>query len=448
VTPLDRFARVIAEQDPGRPAVLTPEETVSYEALETRIQACADRFAALGLRPGHRIAIALTTSPRLLALVLGALRCELMVSVLSAALSPADRDRRLRAFQPDYTIGPTGEAVEPPRTSAPSGCAKTVVFWTSGSTGEPKGVVLTADGLAWNARANAGVMEMTSQDRALVLLDGAYCYAMVHQMFSHLGVGGSVVIPRHPVWLPTLEGMLDRLAITTLAVVPSMLNALLGLPAVVERMRHLRLLTIGGAGCPESILAHAHAVLPSTDIRITYGLAEAGPRVCTRRYDPQQTRPGLVGHPLPGVEVRVSADGELLVRSPSNCLGELAGGALRPSGEWIPTGDLAEVGPTGEVRIRGRLKSEIKRGGIRILPSEIEDALRSHPQVLSARVVGVQHPRLGEVPKAYIVPVEGTRPEPGSLASYCMTRLRITSVPVEIDLVPQLPAIVRSWKEV
>ena len=157
--------------------------------------------------------------------------------------------------------------------------------------------------------------------------------------------------------------------------------------------------------------------------------------------DPENAGRGLVGHPLPGVEVCVSADGELLVRSPSNCLGELEDGRLKRSGEWIPTGDLAEIESTGEVRLRGRLKSVIKRGGIRISPAEVEEALRSHPQVLFARVVGVQHPRLGEVPKAYIVPVAGTRPEPRALASYCMSRLRITSVPVEIDLVPQLPAI-------
>ena len=119
------------------------------------------------------------------------------------------------------------------------------------------------------------------------------------------------------------------------------------------------------------------------------------------------------------------------MRSPSVCRGEWVDGKLEPGPDWVHTGDLATIEPTGSVRIRGRLKSLIKRGGIRILPAEIERALCAHPEVLEAKVVGIRHPRLGEVPKAYIVPVSGGAPRSGgSLASFCLDRLRITSVPV------------------
>jgi acyl-CoA synthetase (AMP-forming)/AMP-acid ligase II len=446
---LDDLIARQASVAPTRPALVSRHRTITYGELGPLVGRLAGQLTEAGVGEGHKVALVTMTSPEQVLALLAALRCGAMVSALSAALSESDRERRLAAFDPDLVVGPdvsSGTITAHASRRQRVGWPRSLVFWTGGSTGFPKGVVLRESGVVWNATTNAEVLGLRREDRAIVILDGAYCYAMVHQVFSHLAVGASIAWPDHPLWLPHLAATIRALEPTTLAVVPAVLHAIVSVPAIVTACASLRLVTVGGGAASAALLARARTAFPAVDLRITYGLTEAGPRVCTHSYDPAVAGRGIVGRPMPGVQVRVSA-AELLVRTPSRAVGYMVAGRVKPSSGWLRTGDLGSVEPGGEVRIAGRLKRVINRGGIKIQLEDIETALRGHPDIVEARVVAFEHPRLGEVPRAYIVAAPGGRLDPDSVARYCLERLKLTATPVDIRVVERLPPAPVNWKE-
>lgn len=439
-----------------RPALVSDETQLGYMELRRQVTVVAWNLARLGLEAGHRIALVLPPGPSLIPLLLGALHRGLLVSVLSTTLGPAALAYRLAELAPDLVLHDANELFRLDVLAglgAPRSPESALLLWTSGSLGQPRGVVLSTTAVLWNARRNASVLGLLSTDRTLVVLDAAYCYALIHQIFSHLYVGAAVVLRADTsVQHAQLGPVCVRHQITTLATVPSMLRTLIRLPWLGESLRGLRLLTIGGATIPESLLQETHRTLPGAALFITYGLTEAGPRVCTRRYEPERPLdPGNVGVPIPGIALRVDAAGELWVQSPSVRLGYLRQGLLElaaaPS-DWVATGDLAELQPDGSVRILGRLRPLINRAGVKIAPGEIERILEEHPGVAQARVVAMPHDRLGDVPLAYVVPQPGLAPCPTALMSHCRELLGAAFVPAQVELVAQLPMAFRSWKEV
>lgn len=443
-------------EDSRRPAVITDGHVMRYGELMHKVLFAAAHLARLGLGPGHRLALILPPGPAMLPVLLGALHRGLLVSVLSSSLGPAARTHRLAQFQPDLVLEEPDDlpclhelvGLAPPRSPGAA-----LVLWTSGTSGLPRAVVLTLEAVLWNARRNAEVLRLVPSDRTMVVLDSAYCYALIHQIFSHLRVGAAVVMPTiSPAQQAQLGPACARLQITTLAVVPSILRLLIELPWLGATLQKLRLLTVGGAATPEGLLLKASRALPQTELYVTYGLTEAGPRVCTRRYCPEAAAdPGSVGVPLPGVQVRVDEEGELWVRSPSARLGYLSHGQLEASGpfaEWVRTGDRAEVEPSGSVRILGRIRPIINRAGVKVPPAEIERVLEAHPAVARARVVAMPHGRLGDVPRAYVVPRPGLKPCPVALMGHCRDLLGPAFAPAQVDLVAQLPQDGASWKAV
>lgn len=439
-----------------RPALISDETQLGYMELRRQVTVVAWNLARLGLAAGHRLALVLPPGPSLIPLLLGALHRGLLVSVLSTTLGPAALAYRLAELAPDLVLHDANELFRLDVLAglgAPRSPGSALLLWTSGSMGQPRGVLLTTEAVLWNARRNASALGLLSTDRTLVVLDAAYCYALIHQIFSHLYVGAAVVLradtsAQHA----QLGPVCVRHQITTLAMVPSMLRTLIRLPWLGESLRGLRVLTIGGATIPESLLQETHQTLPAVSLYITYGLTEAGPRVCTRRYQPELTLlAGNVGVPLPGIALRVDAAGELWVQSPSVRLGYVVRGELAlaeaPS-DWVRTGDLAELQPDGSVRVLGRLRPLINRAGVKIAPGEIERILEEHPSVAQARVVAMPHQRLGDVPLAYVVPRPGLSPCPTALMSHCRELLGAAFVPAQVELVAQLPMAFRSWKEV
>lgn len=443
------------DEGPQRPAVISDQSRLSYQELMHQVNLVAWHLARLGLSAGHRLAIILPPGPAFVSLLLGALHRGLLVSILSQTLGPAAREHRLAQLDPDLVLEDAEtlfcrDALSP--LAAPRSPSAALLLWTSGSTGQPRGVALTTDAILWNARSNAGVLGLQPADRTLVVLDAAYCYALIHQIFSHLCVGAAVVLlSDSPAQNAQLGPICLHQQITTLAVVPSILQTLIRLPWLGQSLRSLRLLTLGGAPIPESLPQATGTLLPGAALYITYGLTEAGPRVCTRRYQPDgPPSPGNVGVPLPDIALRVDPSGELWVRSPSVRLGYLRDGLLEPAGEhpeWVATGDLAELHTDGSLRILGRLRPIINRAGVKIPPGEIERVLETHPDVAQARVVAMPHSRLGDVPRAYIVPRPGPAPSATALMSHCRERLGSAFVPAQVDLVTQLPEAPRSWKD-
>jgi acyl-CoA synthetase (AMP-forming)/AMP-acid ligase II len=176
----------------------------------------------------------------------------------------------------------------------------------------------------------------------------------------------------------------------------------------------------------------------------TYGLTEASPVVTAN--PPGDNRPGTIGPALPGIALRV-VDDELHVRGPTVMIGYLdnpaATAACLDDEGWLSTGDLARIEATGHVTLLGRKKDLIVRGGEKIFPDELEEALRRHPDVADAAVVGLADPAYEEVPVAFIVPREPGAPlDIASLDTHCRRELALFKVPrryLAIDVLPRNP---------
>lgn len=440
-----------------RPALVAGDRSTSFGELAQAAAAVAEALAARGLGPGHRLALISAPSADSIALLLGALERGMVVSVLSGSLGEAARRHRIDELRPHLIAASLAdvcgtEQALPAPTLAPLierwEVGPGLVMWTSGTSGAPQGAYLPLPAVLWNAARNGEALGLGPDDRTLLVLDPAYCYGLIHQVLSHLLLGAAVVVPPRPGWIPDVDAVIERHGCTTLAVVPSILQALV--PAA-PRLARLRLVTVGGAPAGEELLAAAQARMPDTALYVTYGLTEAGPRVCTRRWAPGAERAGNVGRPLPGVELTVSDDGELLVNTPSRSPAQVAGGRLVSRQGPIRTGDLAVIEPDGSARILGRRSRAINRGGLKIAPEELERVLCSDARVGAARVVAVPDRRFGEMPMAYVTAREvGRLPDPVRLGVLCREQMGGAWVPKRIEIVDALPAPSgpRSWKEV
>jgi len=347
-----------------------------------------------------------------------------------------------RASAMDVEALPLGEP-GPLRLTVIDDDAALVHLPTSGSTGTPRLVQLSRGAVLASARASAQNLGWEPHDRWLLCLP-----------LSHAG-GLSIVIrsllARRAVLLfePGPGGMLARIdelsrvaaRATLISLVPSVLAALLDAGFVATN--RLRAVLVGGAGCAPELAARARAAgLP---LLTSYGLTETGSQVVTRRYaerfEPLPTRDGVVssGHPLPGVELRLTG-GSIALRSPalfSGYLGDPAP-ALDAQG-WLTTNDRGELGPDGELYVRGRTDDVIVTGGENVDPLEVEAALTSLPQIVAACVFGAPSARFGEVVTALLVSADAALGDPARLATLLGDRLARHKLPRRALLVDALP---------
>ena len=302
-----------------------------------------------------------------------------------------------------------------------------VIVYTSGTTAEPKGVELTHANLLANARVTAELFAYGGSDAVLAALPLAHAFGQTCTLNAPLLAGAAVV-------LSDRFGVGD--GVTVLVGVPSMYARLLadggrGTPS-------LRLCVSGGAPlAPELLDACEQAV----GVRLLegYGLTETSPVAAFNRLaDPR--RPGSIGTPVDGVEMRLS-DGEIVIRGHNVMKGywnrpEATSAALSEDG-WLRTGDLARVDDDGAFRIVGRSKDLIIRDGRNIHPREVEDVLHGHPEVVEAAVLGVPDPLLGEEIVACVVIAPGATVTEDELRDYA--RERTARYPRHVWLAPALP---------
>lgn len=361
--------------DPARLGLIVDGREHTYRDLQDRTRRAMPQLADFA---GSEVAV--VAEPRLDVVVALFALWELGATVrlihpkLPAAERAALAARSPSALPADWEADPGAHPSSSSRE--PATCA--VVVHTSGSTGRPKGVRLSHANLIASARASEANLGWRDDDRWLCPLPLAH-------------VGGLSVIARCVLASRcAVLGPIDALepARATLAsVVPTQLARLADRPAPPA----LRALLLGGAPAAPELLARA-AHLP---VLRTYGMSETASQIWTE--------PTGV---LPGVDLHVGDDGRLRVRGPMVMLGYDDGTGVDAAG-WYDTGDLAELGPAGELRILGRADDLIITGGENVHPAEVEAALRALPGVRDACVVGVPDPTWGEVVAAAIV---GTRP--------------------------------------
>ena len=328
------------------------------------------------------------------------------------------------------------------------------IQYTSGTTGLPKGVLLTHRSLGNDARFYARTIGTGPDDvwiNPMPLFHTAGCGLAT---LGALQTGGVHVLPADADPGTLLE-LLESERGTHMLCVPTMLLRVLDHPDMASRdLSSWRLCTLGGAPVAPELVRRARD-RAGVEVAIGYGQTEASPYVThTLPHDPHPDWTSTVGRPLPQTEIRIVDPssgsvlplrevGEIQARGYGVMLGYFedadATAAVLDGDGWLRTGDLGSMDEHGYVRVQGRLKDMIIRGGENIYPREVEDVLFTHPDVANVAVVGLPDPEWGEVVAAFVQAQPGADPGGAALEAFCRLHLASHKVPRRWQFVPQLP---------
>lgn len=423
--------------------------SLSWEELNLRAGGVARALRARGVKSGDRIALVIPNRWSFVAALLGGFKLGATVAPVNPLLTADERAKLLAHLRPHAVLEEIGDelADEP---SVPA-TAPALILYTSGSTGQPKGAVLSHAAVAFSSRSWADpVMALTSDDRVLAVLPFSHSYGLNGALLAPLLAGVTVVMLER--FSP--EDVLDAIArhrVTVFPGVSTMFRRLLDTPALADAdLSSLRLALSGAAACPWDL---AEEWRRRTGVRILrgYGMTELFRPISYRAADPTDL-PDAIGQPVPGVEVRVVDEerrplpagdlGELEIKTPAAMDSYLDSPeetrAVLEDG-WFKTGDLVTLSPSGFIRIAGRKRELILRGGYSVFPAEVEAALMTHPDAREAAVIGVAHGELGEEVVAFISLRPGSSAQPEELIKYCRERLAPYKYPRRVVIMEQLP---------
>jgi acyl-CoA synthetase (AMP-forming)/AMP-acid ligase II len=465
---LGRLMEMVAGVHPKR--VLVTEPATGLELTASDAAELVDLWAAgvaARSKPGDRVVLA---TPN------GYEQFLLTLAVARAGRLPAPVNGQMPTGEIDHVVADSGaslvvRSVDDVASDEPFGPAVAAdpkdiaaLFYTSGTTGKPKGAELTHAGLLGGMSMVAIVPTELHRDELVVALPVAHIFGFAIVVGAACAAIPVHFLPRfHPV--AVLDAIEERRA-TVFAGVPAMYRMLEEAGARDRDLKSIRL-WISGADAMPAELAHrfkrmgASATLPligslgEAIFAEGYGMVETAGGVAIRVSPPMipASIGGSVGMPLPGVRFKVVDDaghevsmggvGELWLSGPGVLKGyhgspEASAGALTDDG-WLRTGDLARRGPLGIVNFEGRKKDVIKRGGYSVYAVEVEQALEDHPDVLEAAVVAVPDERDGEVPVAAVRLVAGSDLEALDLAAWVQDRLSAYKQPVRYVAVDELP---------
>jgi fatty-acyl-CoA synthase len=333
------------------------------------------------------------------------------------------------------------------------------IQYTSGTTGFPKGAMLTHRNLLMNAYYVGRRMAFSERDRLCIPVPFYHCFGCVLGTLTCAVYGAAMVIPAEgfdP--LATLQAIRDERC-TAVYGVPTMFIAELNHPRFADfDLMSLRTGVMAGSPCPIEVMSDVVEKMGAREISIGYGLTEASPIITqTATDDDLAHRIGTVGRVLPGVEVRIVSPGTLDLLPPGQP-GELiarghgimkgyynkpaeTAAAITPDG-WLHSGDLAVQTPDGYYRITGRIKDMIIRGGENIYPREIEEFLHTHPAVLDVQVVGLPDERFGEEVCAWVRLKPGAALTEEGLKAFCRDKIAHFKVPRYVVFVEEFPTTV------
>lgn len=326
-----------------------------------------------------------------------------------------------------------------------------IMLHTSGTTSNPKKVMLTHKNLISNIKANVASLGLNSNDRCLIVLPMCFGYCNTSQFLTHFYLGGSIVI-YDGVFVPVrFFHYIEKYGCTNTTCIPTMLYLITKSKKSNYSLKSLRYLCFGGGTISLDVLKNVSKWLPDVGIVQTYGQTEASPRITCLLPQDSERKIGSVGRPIPGVCVKVvDEDGKEL---PANSRGEIVvkgdnvmKGYYKRTEEtakvirngWLHTGDIGIFDDEGYLYVVGRIKNVIITGGLNVYPEEIEEILRSHSDVEEALVFPRRHEVLGEVPIAQVVVKKNTQVSTSQLLSFCRKRLEIQKIPSEIIVVEKI----------
>ncbi len=327
--------------------------------------------------------------------------------------------------------------------------------YTSGTTGFPKGVMLTHYNVVNNGKCIGDRMDLSTADRMMIQVPMFHCFGMVLSMTAAMTHG--VTICPLPYFSPKPAlACINSEHITCFHGVPTMFIALLGHDDFVKTdFSYMRTGIMAGSPCPISVMQDVVEKMHMSEITIVYGQTEASPG-CTMSStdDPLQVRVGTVGRSLPEIECKIvdpdtgdevpdGVNGEFVARGYNIMKGYYkmplaTESAIDPDG-WLHTGDLACRTPEGNFRITGRLKDMIIRGGENIYPKEIEEFIYTHPKVEDVQVIGVPDEQYGEEIMACVILKDGEEMTESEMKAYVRDHMARHKVPRYIDFVDSFP---------
>jgi long-chain acyl-CoA synthetase len=492
-----------ARHVPDREAVVLGDTRLSYAAVDAAAAQVAGLLVARGIRAGDKVALTCPNLPYFPIVYYGILKAGAVVVPLNVLLKHREiayhlNDSDARAYfcfegTADIPMGRegwsafadapscahfflvttdpgAGSPVEGAQTlgAALSGQPTTfetvateatdpaVILYTSGTTGHPKGAELSHANMVLNALTNHRLFGSVVErpDTHLVALPLFHSFGQTVQLNAGFGVGATLVL------LPRFEPaaalrLMHEERVSFFAGVPTMYWALLGAldeSVDVEAIAgNLRIAVAGGSSLPVEILREVRRRF-GVQILEGYGLSETSP-VATFNQRDQAPRPGSIGTPIWGVEVKL-VDPEWKPVDAADTIGEIAvrghnvmtGYYRRPEATaevmrdgWFRTGDLARRDDDGFYYIVDRAKDMIIRGGFNVYPREVEEVLITHAGVSLAAVVGVPHERHGEEIKAYVIRAEGATVTEGELVEWCKAEMAAYKYPRIVEFRDQLP---------
>jgi malonyl-CoA/methylmalonyl-CoA synthetase len=434
---------------------------ITAAALEHETRRVAGRLQAAGITGGDRMLFSAESSLGLVIAHIAALRSGIVVVPVNTAyqereLAHIARDARPRAALVDsderagwiraaagpetLIVGPDVALrdAEPEMIDAAAPNDPGLIGYTSGTTGAPKGAVLSHASLLAGSESVAMAWRWTAGDRLVLALPLFHAHGLCVGLHGTLLAGASAVLLAHF----DVDGVLasaGKHEATLFFGVPTMYHRLARSPRVGE-LAHLRLCVSGSAPLPAE-LHRVLAELAGQRVLERYGMTETLMLV-SNPYDGER-RPGSVGFPLPGVQLRFSdgEQGEIQVRGPSVC----GGYWQRPEATaesfadgWFRTGDLGAIDREGYVRILGRSRELIISGGLNVYPREVEEVLLAHPDVAEAAVVGRPSDEWGETVTAFLV-ASADHASAQRLLAFAAAQLAPFKRPRVIHFVDQLP---------
>lgn len=327
--------------------------------------------------------------------------------------------------------------------------------YTSGTTGFPKGVMLTHYNVVNNGKAIGDCMDLSTADRMMIQVPMFHCFGMVLAMTASMTHG--VTMSPIPAFSPRKSlKCINQEKITCFHGVPTMFIAMLGHEDFEKTdFSHMRTGIMAGSPCPIKTMQDVIEKMHMDEICITYGQTEASPATTmSKTTDSIETRVNTVGGPIFGVECRIvdpetneevpdNVDGEFVARGYNIMKGyykmpEATAAAIDEDG-WLHTGDLLRRLPDGNFKVTGRIKDMIIRGGENIYPKEIEDFLYTHPKVKDVQVIGVPDKDYGEEIMACIILHEGVEATEEEIKQYVLDHMAKHKVPRYVDFVNEFP---------
>ncbi len=486
-----------ARKYPERPAIYFREQVITYARLWERAQVSAAVLRSRGFAKGKRsdrVLLVLPNCPEFVVHYFGALRADMIACALSPRLTKDELAAAISAIEPRAAFvhldcagefeaarvasrvrepkvfylrpgqefdGSRGDSTvlpavlgEPAPAEQRTDLDVAVLQYTSGTTGGLKAAMLSHRNLVANAEQNNKWFQWSERDVVLGALPMYHTWGMCCVMNASVVAGAAMALVEDFNASGVLE-IIERHGVTLAYGSGTMFSRLLDSAGAeaADAFARLRYVKAGAMLIDSSLNERWAAAVPSVPMINGYGLTEAGPEVSNN--PPGKVKPGTVGVPLPGTDLRLcklddpqevvapDLEGEIQVRGPQVMLGywsepEATRATLLPGG-WLRTGDIGRYDQDGYLQIVDRAKDLVKYRGFSIAPSEVERVLLSHPSVKEACVVGMPDSVDGEVPVAYLVLKEGAPPDVSDLPDFVEPHLAEYKRPRRFHIVHTIP---------